>query len=147
MLVRIVPAAFDASAELAAFGARKDNAGALVSFIGICRGDGGATAHLELQHYPGFTESEIARLAEEAAQRHQLLDLLVVHRIGVIPAGETIVLVAARAIHRAAAFNAVSELMDALKTEAPIWKRELGPGGARWIEPTASDYAQREAKK
>ena len=147
MKIAITSAVFDSDAELAAFSAQKDNSGALVSFTGICRSDDGAIKHLELQHYPGFTEAEIARLAGEAAQRHQLLDLLVIHRVGIVPAGETIVLVAARAIHRTAAFNAVSDLMDALKTDAPVWKRELGASGARWIEPTASDCARREARK
>lgn len=67
-----------------------------------------------------------------------------IHRIGAVPAGEPIVLVAALSSHRAAAFAAVSEMMDYLKTDAPFWKREQGPDGARWIDPTAADYARRE---
>ena len=72
-------------------------------------------------------------------QRHGLIDLLVIHRVGAIAAGEAIVLVAASSAHRMSALAAVSEVMDHLKTEAPIWKKEVGAAGARWVEPTAAD--------
>lgn len=123
---------------LAAF-AQGGETGAVASFIGYARGEQGAVDCLELEHYPGFTEAEIARMAELVRARHDLFDLLVIHRVGVIPAGEAIVLVAATSVHRAPALAAVSELMDYLKTEAPIWKKEIGAVGARWVEPSEAD--------
>jgi molybdopterin synthase catalytic subunit len=141
-MIRVATAPFVPERELAAFSARRKDAGALASFVGLCREEGGA---LELDHYPGFTESEIARIAAEARTRFDLLDLLVVHRAGVIAPGEPIVLVAVLAAHRKPALAAVDYLMDYLKTDAPFWKRETGPGGARWIEPTQHDHAARAA--
>jgi molybdopterin synthase catalytic subunit len=126
--------------------ARTELCGALASFVGYCRGrahDGVVTA-LELQHYPGFTESEIERLAQQVSEKHALAALLIIHRVGLIPAGEAIVLVAAQSTHRTSAFAAVEEMMDYLKTDAPFWKRENGPSGARWIEPTSEDHARRQ---
>ena len=150
MAVRITQEAFDPQAEIAAFAAGRDDAGALVSFVGTCRAATGDVAvdELRIDHYPGFTEKEIARLAEETSRRFQCPDLLVVHRVGAIRPGEAIVLVAALSTHRSDAFEAVRILMDYLKTDAPLWKKETGPGGARWIEPRAEDYARRlEAEK
>ena len=150
MRVRIAPDPFDPQAEIAAFTAGRDDAGALASFVGYCRAstDGVAVNELRIDHYPGFSEKEIARLAEETARRFDCPDLLVIHRVGVIRPGEAIVLVAALSIHRASAFDAVRILMDYLKTDAPLWKKETGPGGARWIEPRAEDHARRlEAEK
>src|SRR6266581_4073487 len=97
MQVRIAPQAFDPQAEVAAFTAGRDDAGALVSFVGTCRAttDGIAVEELRIDHYPGFTEKEIARLAEETCRRFGCPDLLVVHRVGAIRPGEAIVLVAA----------------------------------------------------
>jgi len=150
MEVRVTSEAFDPQAEIAAFAAGRDDAGALVSFVGTCRAATGGVAvdELRIDHYPGFTEKEIARLAEETSRRFDCPDLLVVHRVGVIRPGEAIVLVAALSTHRSDAFEAVRILMDYLKTDAPLWKKETGPGGARWIEPRAEDYARRmEAEK
>jgi molybdopterin synthase catalytic subunit len=133
-------------AELNAFmESRGDHIGAIASFIGYCRTSSaqGRVERLELDHYPGFTEREVARLADQIAERHSLAALLVIHRVGVIPARDPIVLVAAQSQHRAEAFAAVAEIMDYLKTDVPFWKRESGPDGARWIEPTAADYARR----
>lgn len=132
--------------ELNAFmESRGDDIGAIASFIGYCRTSSaqGRVEHLELDHYPGFTEREVARLANQIAKQHSLDALLVIHRVGVIAACDPIVLVAAQSAHRVEAFAAVSEIMDYLKTDAPFWKREAGPAGARWIEPTAADYARR----
>jgi molybdopterin synthase catalytic subunit len=147
MRILVTPTAFSPDAELSRFAAgRSAEAGALASFVGYCRAASaqGPVERLELDHYAGFTEAEIERLARAVASRHALLDLLVIHRVGAVAAGEAIVLVAALSAHRAAAFAAVSEMMDYLKTEAPFWKREVGPDGARWIEPTAADYARLE---
>ena len=124
--------------ELASF-ARGGEAGAVASFIGFCRAENGAVGRLELEHYPGFTEAAITRIAETALRRHGLIDLLAIHRVGAIAAGEAIVLVAASSAHRMSALSAVSEVMDYLKTEAPIWKKEVGAGRARWVEPNVAD--------
>jgi len=143
--MRITQQAFDPQREVAAFTAGRDDAGALVSFVGYCRAstDGAAVQELRIDHYPGFTEKEIARLAEEVSRRFECPELLVVHRVGVIRPGEAIVLVAALSVHRANGFEAVRVLMDYLKTDAPLWKKESGPDGARWIEPRPEDHARR----
>jgi len=145
MDIRITPQAFDPQAEIAAFTAGRDDAGALVSFVGTCRAANGGVAveELRIDHYPGFTEKEIARLAQETSHRFDCPDLLVVHRVGAIRPGEAIVLVAALSMHRSNAFEMVRVLMDYLKTDAPLWKKETGPNGVRWIEPRAEDYARR----
>lgn len=145
MQVRIVQEAFDPQAETAAFAAGRDDAGALVSFVGLCRGatEGLGVRELRIDQYPGFTQKEIARLAEQVGRRFDCPDLLVVHRVGPILPGEAIVLVAALSTHRGNAFEAVRVLMDYLKTDAPLWKKETGPDGARWIEPRTQDYARR----
>lgn len=145
--VTITAEAFSPDAELARFAsARGAECGAAVTFVGYCRAASqqGEVTRLELEHYPGFTESEIGRLTQRIAERYQVSDLLVVHRFGAISPGEPIVLVAGLSAHRAAAFAAVEELMDYLKMDAPFWKRETGPDGARWIEPTAEDRRRRE---
>lgn len=148
-MIRVVvtDTAFAPEHENARFaGARDEGCGALATFVGYCRGRVGhsAVTHLELQHYPGFTEAEIERLAHAVAAKHALSDLAVIHRVGFIAMGEPIVLVAALSAHRAAAFAAVEEMMDYLKTDAPLWKRERGPSGSRWIEPTPEDYSRRQ---
>lgn len=145
MQVRIVDGVFNPQAEAAALAAGRDDAGALVSFVGLCRADtdGAEVRELRIDHYPGFTEKEIARLAGEVSLRFGCPDILVVHRVGVIRPGEAIVLVAALATHRGNAFEAVQVLMDYLKTDAPLWKKESGTQGARWIEPRAEDHARR----
>jgi molybdopterin synthase catalytic subunit len=145
MQIRITAQAFDPQAEIAAFTAGRQDAGALVNFTGYCRARSGdvAVEELRIDHYPGFTEKEIGRLAQETAGRFACPDLLVVHRVGVIRPGEAIVLVAALSIHRADAFKAVETLMDYLKTDAPLWKKESGPQGARWIEPRSEDHVRR----
>jgi molybdopterin synthase catalytic subunit len=145
MQVRIVESAFDPQAETASFTAGRDDAGALVSFVGLCRSqtNGADVKELRIDHYSGFTEKEIVRLAEEVSGRFDCPDLLVVHRVGVIRPGEAIVLVAALATHRGDAFEAVRVMMDYLKTDAPLWKKESGGQGVRWIEPRAQDHARR----
>lgn len=145
MTIDILLERFDPHAALAAFAEGNVRGGALASFVGYCRGEaqGGDVAWLDLEHYPGFTEAEIARLAMQARARFALIDLLVLHRAGRILPGEAIVLVAALSPHRAEAFAAVEHLMDYLKTDAPFWKREQRGDGAYWIEPTADDRRRR----
>lgn len=142
MQIEITAEPFSPEQKLVTF-ARTQDVGAVASFVGYCRGrsHGCKITTLNLQHYPGFTEAEVERLATDVFERCALADLLVVHRVGAIAAGEAIVLVAAQSAHRADALAAVGELMDYLKTEAPIWKQEQGPAGARWIEPTEHDHA------
>jgi molybdopterin synthase catalytic subunit len=130
---------FDPGALLSAFTAGRTDAGAVVSFTGVARADAGPHTRLELEAYPGFTEREIARIAEEATARFHLLDLLVLHRTGEMKPGEPIVFVAAAARHRREAFEAADFMMDYLKSRAPFWKKESGAEGSRWIEPTARD--------
>lgn len=145
MRILISDTPFSPDAELARFSdARGGEVGAVASFVGYCRAADGAVDTLELQHYPGFTEAEVERLAREVVNRHALDDLLVIHRVGAIEACAPIVLVAAMSAHRAPAFAAVAEMMDYLKTDAPFWKREIGTDGSRWIEPSLADYARRQ---
>ena len=139
MTVRLTTGRFDPGAELTAFCAGRTESGAVASFVGIARGEGGAATALELQAYPGFTEAEIGKMAEAATQRFSLHDLFIVHRHGAIAPGEAIVMVATASAHRREAFEACDYLMDYLKSRAPFWKKEHGPGGPRWVEPTARD--------
>jgi molybdopterin synthase catalytic subunit len=139
--VRIQSEPFDVAAETAALTGQRSNIGAVVSFTGLCRDEGGRLAALELEHYPGMAEAEIARVAAEAEQRWPLLALTVIHRFGTIEPGDAIVVVLAASIHRRAAFEAADFLMDYLKTRAPFWKREhlkSGQTGA-WVEAKEAD--------
>jgi molybdopterin synthase catalytic subunit len=139
--VRVQKRDFDPGAEAEALAQGRTSVGAVVSFVGYCRDEGGSLAALELEHYPGMAEEEIARAAGEAEARWPLLGLTVIHRYGRIPTGERIVLVAAAAEHRGAAFAAAEMLMDYLKTRAPFWKRavRLDGGVEGWIEPKGED--------
>jgi molybdopterin synthase catalytic subunit len=140
-LIRLQNEPFEPGALLTRFCAGRSETGAVVSFAGLARGEAGAAEALELEAYPGFTEAEIGRIAEAARTRFSLHDLLIVHRIGRIGPGEAIVFVAAASAHRRQAFEAADHLMDYLKSRAPFWKKEFGPDGARWIEPTEADRA------
>lgn len=120
-----------------------ETTGAVASFTGLVRGDDGLTA-LTLEHYPGMTEREIARIAGEAGKRWPLEGITIIHRIGRLEVGERIVLVAVAASHRGAAFSACEFLMDYLKTQAPFWKQEERGGQTAWVEHRASDAAAAE---
>ena len=131
-IVRAQREDFDAAAEARALVAGRADVGALVTFVGLCRDEGGKLAALEIEHYPGMAEAEIERVAAEAETRWPLLGLAAIHRFGVIRPGEQIVMVATASAHRAAAFAAAEMLMDFLKTRAPFWKRaRLADGSAR----------------
>lgn len=141
--VRIQKEGFDAAAEAAALARGRADIGAVVSFTGLCRDEGGRLSALELEHYPGMAEAEIVRIAAMAKERWPLLGLTIIHRYGMIRPGEEIVLVLATSAHREAAFEAASFLMDYLKTQAPFWKREHlkdGTAGA-WVDARAQDDA------
>jgi len=139
MEVRLQTAPFDPGDLLSVFCAERRETGAVVSFTGLARADGGTTTTLWLEAYPGFTDLEIERLGRGTIARFSLQDLLVVHRIGAIEPGAPIVFVAAAAAQRR--FEAVDQLMDYLKSRAPFWKKQSGPDGECWIEPTARDVA------
>ena len=133
---------FDTAAELARVDADlKGRAGAVVTFTGLCRDEGGRLQALELEHYPGMAEAEILRTAGQAVERWPLLALRVVHRHGRVAPGEGIVLVVTASSHRVAAFEAASFLMDYLKTRAPFWKREHLTDGytGGWVAASAAD--------
>jgi molybdopterin synthase catalytic subunit len=140
--VRVVvsPDRFDLGAETAAFAAAQAarGAGAVVTFSGIVRGDGGLTA-MEIEHYPGMTEAALADHAAAAVARFGLTDALVIHRHGRLLPGEPIMMVATAAGHRGDALAAAEFLMDWLKSRAPFWKKEIGPQGAAWVAARAAD--------
>ena len=147
MDVRLVTGPFDPQTECTSFAAGRKDAGALVSFTGICRAvnAGEDVQALEIQQYEGFTLNEMQRIARDVAARFSCPDLLVVHRVGRIHPGDAIVVVAALSAHRDAAFDAVRMLMDYLKTDAPLWKKECGTAGSRWVEARPGDHARRAA--
>ena len=140
-MVRLQSEPFDPGVLLTQFTTGRRETGAVVSFTGLARAESGATERLVLEAYPGFTDVEIERMAEAARFRFSLDDVMVLHRIGEIAPGEAIVFVATAAGHRRQAFEAADHLMDYLKSRAPFWKKERGPGAERWIEPTALDEA------
>lgn len=142
-LVRVSSEPFDIAREVAALTGGRSDVGAVVTFTGYCRDEGGTLATLEIEHYPGMAEGEIARIAGEAMRRWPLTGLVARHRHGLIRPGEPIVMVAAASVHRQAAFEAASFLMDYLKTSAPFWKKEHRIGGEAgdWVAARAADEA------
>ncbi len=139
--VRVQEGDFDAGAEAESLADGRTDVGAVVSFVGLCRDEGGRLAALELEHYAGMAEEEIVRVAREAEARWPLLGVTVIHRYGRITPGERIVLAAVAAEHRGAAFAAAEMLMDYLKTRAPFWKRAISRdrGVEGWIEAKGED--------
>jgi molybdopterin synthase catalytic subunit len=140
-MIRLTEEPFEPGALLSRFSRGRSETGAVATFTGLARAERGGTTVLELEAYPGFTEAEIGKIAEQARTRFSLDDLLILHRVGKIAPGEAIVFVATAAAHRRAAFEACDFLMDYLKSRAPFWKKEHGPAGARWIQPTDQDRA------
>lgn len=138
MRVAVQSAPFDPGAQTAGLAASSVGAGAVVSFIGLVRGDGGLTA-LEIEHYPLMTEKAITAIVAETIARWSLVDALVIHRHGRLTVGEAIMMVATAAPHRADAFAAAEFLMDYLKSRAPFWKKEIRPDGAEWVAAKDSD--------
>jgi len=141
MPVRIQTQDFDAGAEIAAL--RRDNPkiGAVASFIGVCRdaNDGDAVTKMTLEHYPGMTEKALESIVTEARGRWNIMDALIVHRVGELKPTDQIVLVVVAGAHRGEAFAACEFIMDYLKTRAPFWKKEETSQGARWVEARSSD--------
>ena len=139
--IRIQAEDFDAAVEQRALTHGRRDIGAVVSFTGLCRDEGGRLSALELEHYPGMAEEEVGRVAQEALARWPLTGLTIIHRFGKIAPGGNIVLVVAASSHRRAAFEAADFLMDYLKTRAPFWKKEhlVTGDAAGWVEAKAED--------
>jgi molybdopterin synthase catalytic subunit len=144
-MIRIQAEPFNPGRELSGFMDRARGAGAIVSFTGLVKAQSeyGPVSRLELEHYPALTEKVVAAIGEDAGERFDLDDLVIIHRHGMLGRGEPIVFVAAAAEHRRAAFEAVDYMMDRLKTEVPFWKREHGRGGSTWIEARETDVRDR----
>ena len=143
---RLATKPFDPAAELTELTLHAAGDGAVVSFVGLARdvGKAGETvAALVLEHHPRLTVKSLEDIASDALQRFDVSRVHVVHRCGEMVPGEAIVFAGASSPHRRAAFEAADYLMDRLKTEAVFWKREEGPGGGSWIEPTDADHADR----
>ena len=160
MAVRVQTGDFDIGAEIARLTGGRTDIGAVVTFTGTVRGEAGGHASLSgapggkppralssmtLEHYPGMTEAELARVEADAHARWPLLASLIVHRIGELRPGDNIVLVVTASAHRQAAFASAEFLMDYLKTRAPFWKKEAGlDGEGRWVDARDSDDAALE---
>ncbi len=139
MLIEVREQAFDPWQELSKYEGEKltkGNFGASVSFVGSMRdfNEGDTVTSMTLEHYPGMTEQHLQTIAEQAMQSHDLLDVLILHRVGPLSPGDPIVLVAVWSAHRAAAFIACREIMEDLKSNAPFWKKENLADGERWVE-------------
>ncbi|HEY1143033.1 MAG TPA: molybdenum cofactor biosynthesis protein MoaE [Sphingomicrobium sp.] len=147
VLARLAKQRFDPETELSALLEQASADGAIVSFVGLARPaarSGELVERLVLEHHPTLTERSIQDIAAAAAQRFDVSHVRVVHRCGEVPAGDPIVFAGAASPHRRAAFDAADYLMDRLKTEAVFWKREISDGRSEWIEPTETDYSDRD---
>ena len=125
---------FELGREIQSLSKRSQSIGAVASFVGLVR-----DVPMTLEHYPGMTERAIAKIAEEAKGRWQVMDCTVIHRYGALEPNDQIVMVAVASAHRGDAFAACEFIMDYLKTQAPFWKKEQTAEGARWVEAKASD--------
>ncbi|MEO8057612.1 MAG: molybdenum cofactor biosynthesis protein MoaE [Burkholderiales bacterium] len=141
--VTVQPEDFDLGAEVAALRAQDAVVGAVASFIGTVRdrNDGLGVSAMELEHYPGMTESAIETMIDEAQVRFDIRGARVIHRVGLLQPLDQIMMVAVTSAHRGQAFLACEFLMDYLKTQAPFWKKEQTPAGARWVDARSSDDA------
>jgi molybdopterin synthase catalytic subunit len=146
MTVRVQVEDFDAGAEINAMRLSHANIGAVAAFVGQVRdlNEGDQVSELVLEHYPGMTEKSLQSIIEQAKKRWDVIDALIVHRVGKLKPLDQIVLVLVASSHRKEAFAACEFMMDYLKTEAPFWKKEQTPAGSRWVEAKTSDD---EAKK
>ncbi|MGO4906749.1 molybdenum cofactor biosynthesis protein MoaE [Pseudorhodobacter sp. W20_MBD10_FR17] len=133
---------FDMGAESNAFAKTAQGAGAIVTFTGITRDSANADLDvMEIEHYPGMTERALTTIAEQAMQRWQLADCLIIHRYGRLAPNDPIMMVATASRHRADAFAAAEYLMDYLKSRAPFWKKEITKSGTDWVAARAEDEA------
>ncbi len=134
---------FDLSTEVAALRAGDAGVGAVCSFVGTVRdrSEGSGVSAMELEHYPGMTERAIEAMVDTAFARFDIRGVRVIHRVGLLQPGDQIVLVAVTSAHRGQSYQACEFLMDYLKTQAPFWKKETTPEGARWVDARVSDDA------
>jgi molybdopterin synthase catalytic subunit len=141
MPVRVQTADFDLTTELAQLRANAPKVGALVTFLGTVRdlNEGEHVAEMVLEHYPGMTEKSLEDIVSQAKARWDVFDALVIHRVGPLKPMDQIVLVAVTSAHRGEAFDACEFIIDYLKTDAPFWKKEQTPSGARWVDARVSD--------
>ena len=141
--VSIQTADFDLSTELATLRAQDKRVGAVCSFVGTVRdrNDGLSVSSMELEHYPGMTEKAIEAMIDEACARFDIFGVRVIHRVGLLQPLDQVVMVAVTSAHRGESFRACEFLMDYLKTQAPFWKKEETPQGARWVDARVSDDA------
>lgn len=139
--VRIQEEPFDAGALVAETHRANPKVGAVASFIGLVRdiNEGSDVSEMTLEHYPGMTERAIETICREAAERWDVLDSRVVHRVGTLRPTDSIVIVVVASGHRGDAFAACQYIMDFLKTRAPFWKKERTASGERWVAARASD--------
>lgn len=141
MSVRVQEAPFDMGEEVSRFTDRASGAGAVVTFSGLVRDEGGVLTAMDIEHYPGMTEKALKQIRQEAVTRWKLVDAMVIHRFGHLIPGEQIMMVATAARHRADAFAAAEFLMDYLKSRAPFWKKEQGRDGESWVAAKDEDEA------
>lgn len=141
MSVRVQTGDFDLTTEVAQLRAANPKVGAIVTFVGTVRdiSDGSAVAEMELEHYPGMTENALQDIVTQAKARWNIFDALVIHRVGPLLPLAQIVLVAVTSAHRGEAFAACEFIIDYLKTQAPFWKKEQTPQGARWVDARVTD--------
>jgi molybdopterin synthase catalytic subunit len=141
MPIRIQTDDFDLGAEVAQLRASDARIGAVVAFVGTVRdmNDGSGVTEMELEHYPGMTEKALEQIVAQAGARWNIFDALVIHRVGPLQPLDQIVLVAVTSAHRGDAFAACEFIMDYLKTQAPFWKKEQTPQGARWVDARSAD--------
>lgn len=141
MTARVQTADFDVSAELAGMRKGRADIGAVACFVGLVRdlNNGDTVFNMFLEHYPGMTEKSLEQIIEQAQQRWPIQAALIVHRVGELKPADQILLVAVAAEHRQQAFAACEFMMDYLKTEAPFWKKEQTPAGARWVDARETD--------
>ncbi|MFM7657785.1 MAG: molybdopterin synthase catalytic subunit MoaE [Burkholderiaceae bacterium] len=141
MTVRVQTEDFDLNTEIAQLRRHSPKVGAVVTFIGTVRdlNEGEQVAEMELEHYPGMTEKALQDIVDQAKSRWEIFDALVIHRVGPMKPLEQIVLVAVTSAHRGEAFDACEFMIDYLKTQAPFWKKEQTPSGARWVDARVSD--------
>lgn len=141
MMVRIQTEDFDLGVEILNLRSGNTGIGAVASFVGLVRDlDHGTTVtEMTLEHYPGMTEKALAEIVEEAKRRWNIIDALVIHRIGPLKPTDQIVLVAVCSAHRGDAFAACEFIMDYLKTRAPFWKKEQTEAGVHWVDARESD--------
>jgi molybdopterin synthase catalytic subunit len=145
MSVTLQSAPFDPGAELNNFIEKRNDSGAVVSFLGTVRSTkSNPVDTLTLEHYAPLAQKQIEGFAHQAMQKFDLLEIRVIHRFGTLARGEPIVLVLAASEHRQAAFDGANFVMDWLKTDAPFWKREHGPKGALWVSAKSKDDDAKE---